>query len=310
MVCQVIAMNIHVELENENKCPILSHYTKLEKALEILRSGKLVLRCNSFRFMNDPRECKAWRFNTTKNTKNDILCIENEFANKVKKNISAISFAMDHPNVYYKPDLRADYYYGYYRPRMWAQYAERHQGVCLVFDKEKLLKCFENSLSAKGDLYYGEVDYFDGDSIPQHLSGEIQDDVTNLLVQKNFDELENLIFSREHMRAYFFRKHGDWRDEAEYRILFKRKNLDQEEFKIDCRNALHDVIIGYACPNFDYPKEYNLTDEERKERINRQNMYEKLMSLKQDFPHIQKVRWSNGYPGQDFFFEVKYNQTK
>lgn len=52
-------MNIHVELENENKCPILSHYTKLEKALEILRSGKLVLRCNSFRFMNDPRECKA-----------------------------------------------------------------------------------------------------------------------------------------------------------------------------------------------------------------------------------------------------------
>ena len=59
MVCQVIAMNIHVELENENKCSILSHYTKLEKALEILRSGKLVLRCNSFRFMNDPRECKA-----------------------------------------------------------------------------------------------------------------------------------------------------------------------------------------------------------------------------------------------------------
>ena len=37
----MIAMNIHVELENENKCPILSHYTKLEKALEILRSGKL-----------------------------------------------------------------------------------------------------------------------------------------------------------------------------------------------------------------------------------------------------------------------------
>ena len=35
MVCQVIAMNIHVELENENKCSILSHYTKLEKALEI-----------------------------------------------------------------------------------------------------------------------------------------------------------------------------------------------------------------------------------------------------------------------------------
>lgn len=110
---------------------------------------------------------------------------------------------MDHPNVYYKTDLRADYYYGYYRPRMWAQYAEQHQGVCLVFDKEKLLKCFEKSLSAKGDLYYGEVDYFDGDSIPQHLSGEIQDDVTNLLVQKNFDELESLIFSREHMRAYF-----------------------------------------------------------------------------------------------------------
>ena len=82
---------------------------------------------------------------------------------------------MDHPNVYYKTDLRADYYYGYYRPRMWAQYAEQHQGVCLVFDKEKLLKCFEKSLSAKGDLYYGEVDYFDGDSIPQHLSGEIQD---------------------------------------------------------------------------------------------------------------------------------------
>ena len=45
-------------------------------------------------------------------------------------------------------------------------------------------------------------------------------------------------------------------------------------------------------------------------RNKRQNMYEELMSLRQDFPHIQKVRWTNCYPGQDFFFEVKYNQIK
>ena len=46
MVCQVIAMNIHVELENEKKYSIFFHYTKLEKALKILSTGKLGIKCN------------------------------------------------------------------------------------------------------------------------------------------------------------------------------------------------------------------------------------------------------------------------
>ena len=41
---------------------------------------------------------------------------------------------------------------------MWAQYANNHQGVCLVFNKEKIIDSFKNSFSSK-QIFYGDVSY-------------------------------------------------------------------------------------------------------------------------------------------------------
>lgn len=289
-----------------NNSETLSLYRSLSKAREFLEDGHLNIRCNSFRFMNDPRERCAWRFRTHDNIPNNIMEIESEFANFIKERIGLLCFAMDHPQV---RDLEmnrsnADYYYGYHRPRMWAQYADNHQGVCLVFNREKLIQCMEETLEPFGNLYHGQIDYFDGTSTPQYLHGEIEDDVTDLLVEHRFDELEQQMFqNNDRIQAYFFRKHSDWRDEAEYRFVFQNHKTDRQEFQIPCIESLDKVILGYACPNLIFPSEYIIPCKEEVERCRRLREYNSLIQNIGDLS-IEKMRWTNGYPGKDPIFRL------
>lgn len=153
----------------------LYHFTKRCRALDILKSSKLLF--SKLERMNDINESYRQIF-----TMNGIepADVEKELA-KYKQ------ISLTHDNRFS----------GFSIPSMWGHYADKGYGVCLVFDKAKLLRkipdeCYKNNISYS-------LDYNSDIVIKGDLRG-------------TFDT---------HIYDLFFTKTLDWEHEQEYRILTK-----------------------------------------------------------------------------------------
>jgi len=98
---------------------------------------------------------------------------------------------------------------------MWAHYGEKHAGVCLIFDRQRLDSAIK---SAAGDLDVlgGEVEYH------FHINRQRIDNRLRATVDHS-NHLDDQIktWARQHLidrqRALMFSKHEDWKHETEYR---------------------------------------------------------------------------------------------
>jgi len=130
----------------------------------------------------------------------------------------------------------------YYYPRMWAQYGDNHRGVCLIFNKKKLIKQIQEQTQ---HLYYykcKKVTYKDF----------IKKD---MFFYQNFNEFEKSNKIKENIcneinslsDLIYFTKDIDWRDEREYRILLWNKpendNFNNVFVKIS-NESLIGVVLG------------------------------------------------------------------
>ncbi len=180
----------------------LYHFTNRCSALKILSSGKL--KFSELKRMNDINESYRQIF-----TKNGIKStdVEKELA-KYKQ----ISLTHDGQLM------------GFAIPSMWGHYAEKGYGVCLVFDKEKLLKTIPADCCSSGDIRYS-ADY--GNAIVA------QDDVESYFNLYKDD--------------LFFTKTIDWEYEQEFRIITK------SDYAIEYKDSLIAVIMYFAedVPNSD-----------------------------------------------------------
>lgn len=96
--------------------------------------------------------------------------------------------------------------FGFSKPRMWDQYADKFSGVCIAFSKVKIL-----SLNQK--IIEGNVEYLTFQKISLNKIGDIQaNHLVNVGKEKYKDQLELLV------RESFFYKHIDYSGENEYRI--------------------------------------------------------------------------------------------
>jgi len=134
------------------------HYTSRETALEfILSTGKI--RLNLFKYLNDPRESKDWSFSmsTTSDTEDEITnCfkeIQERGTHYVKSHCKVLCMVKDDPRAIID-GLDHMFHRGYSKPRMWAQYANNHTGVCFIFNRAKLQETIESSLSSKGNFIF------------------------------------------------------------------------------------------------------------------------------------------------------------
>lgn len=119
----------------------LYHYTSREVLLEyILPSEKIKM--SQFGLTNDPRESKKWSFTIVfpgivyPLNSNEVNSIIDKANLLVKEYCKVICFTRDDPNIEKLHHGHKIYGRGYAHPRMWAQYAKRHTGVCIVFDKK------------------------------------------------------------------------------------------------------------------------------------------------------------------------------
>ncbi|HEU4703698.1 MAG TPA: DUF2971 domain-containing protein [Conexibacter sp.] len=131
---------------------------------------------------------------------------------------------------------------------MWEQYAERHAGVCLVFEKAKLTKTVVASLESQGVAapYHRPVRY---------SARRFDDALSPYLDYRTLHENSSPEAVREWVRQYhdglFFHKTLDWETEHEYRFVATWP--EDVYLYADIGDALDAVIVGERFPSWQLP---------------------------------------------------------
>jgi hypothetical protein len=152
---------------------------------------------------------------------------------------------------------------------MWAAYASDHQGLCLVFDRDRLVERFRRTFEKAGTLICDHVRYSDDDPLGTKAFIVDAAEVHRLGVD---DVLSG--HARQHARDLFLTKLTDWASENEFRLLLQ--GADDEPAHFEFGDALVGVCIGHR---------WNREDDDR------------LAWLCRDAGvGVSKVWWRNGHP--------------
>jgi Protein of unknown function (DUF2971) len=187
------------------------HYTKWERLLDIAETG---LRLGQLSQMNDPRESKDWLLDliiSGPTLPDKTAMAAQEEVRNYRRRIRVAAFCLDQP--YGNMDNQGRR--GYARPRMWAQYADNHRGVCIILDRAGLDNAVRQRYPEQNASWVrgGEIRYVETareDIISESVELSSADEARES-VQKHF---------RRYAERLFFTKHIDWRDENEYRWVY------------------------------------------------------------------------------------------
>ena len=175
----------------------LYHYTSFKNGMFILQSQTMIM--SKPIKMNDINENN--RFISCDNEKNDIGMVMNEMERYFQS-----SFTRDDGKI---P--------GFAIAAMWGHYAENGKGMCLVFDKRKLLSRIKDEEFFKDKVTY-EKDF---DS--------------SICVEGNPKE-----YIQNNTKEVFFTKSDDWSYEREFRVV--RRSLSSS-VEIDLTGCIIAVIV-------------------------------------------------------------------
>jgi len=203
----------------------LYHYTSLSKCIiDILPHKRLLM--NQIRNSNDPYESQLFNFEI-KNKPSDIedpfffFGLHSRTNEKVRLNTRMVCFSIQR-------SINKKKIEGYNLPRMWAQYGENHQGVCLIIKKDEFIKENKSLFDFKNQVHYSQelkapsVDY-------DKLKG----------ISSQDKQIIKIIY--ELKKEIFFSKMVDWKTENEFRFI----NISRPEFEYcSIENSLFGLILG------------------------------------------------------------------
>ncbi len=199
-----------------NNTERLCHYTSFDNAIKILQSHTLLF--GRLKDMNDINELYrplAFYYHPRHDNRNN-----DDIHKKMKEDYykyQQISLTMDGNRM------------GFDIPAMWGHYAQKGNGVCLVFDKAKLITYLDEEKRQR-HIVYDDIKY------TKDYSPEIN---------YNTDPNNNLIvFGEEEEKDYFFHKTEDWSYEQEFRVIIKSDSDERE--KLDFRDSLLFIIMHNA----------------------------------------------------------------
>lgn len=191
----------------------LYHYTKFDTAIKILESHSL--RFGRLHDMNDIHENDKLSYVDTTGT------LINSFPSDV---LDAIDCEMaKYRQISFTADDDKQDKLGFDLHQMWGLYAEKGQGVCLVFDKDILCKQIDDVVLHNNVSYDTAVEsfYITNSNDPHGIQRDIQEQVEKL----------------------FFHKRKEWEHEQEYRLIKHCPNLKREEY-LDYGKALKYIILN------------------------------------------------------------------
>lgn len=178
---------------------VVYHYTTLEAAIKILSTN--TLRFGRFKSMNDIAESK----------RKYLSNISSELIDKEFHNYQSLSLTIDSRNSK-----------GFEIDSLWGYYADKGNGVCLAFNKEKLISAFKNQTSFHR---YSPITY-----LPNFTSN------VPLQVEKEENLHKDII---KNIKNIFFTKSKDWKHENEYRFL----TYSHQRFTLDYSDSLLAIIL-------------------------------------------------------------------
>lgn len=122
---------------------------------------------------------------------------------------------------------------------LWAHYGTGHTGVCLRFDRARLIKAFQEQTDPAALRFHGPVRYVSTQGVGPHGLdiGQIREFGVDVAA---------LAYAEANQESLFFRKYRDWENEAEYRLVLLDQSLLPAH--IDIRGALSGVVLGDAFP--------------------------------------------------------------
>lgn len=273
------------------------HYTKGSIALENILFDKKI-KVGQFKYTNDPKESKEHRFvNFVSSPGEGLDASGREFAELVRKlekvgtkiklnEWKVLCVSKNHPDLNpTRVSLIGDsglLLYGNCRPRMWAYYAEKHTGVCLKFNGDKLDEQITRTLSDKNkkcEIRYGDVEY-DDEKVFDTTSPMISLDGISKLKDVELEALLRAYFIKNY-KEVFLTKSTDWESEYEFRWLVHNQDDTNEFVPID--NVLETVFVGVDFPEVYYPS---------------------LFKCCKDLGvPARRIVWDNGIPYSPFIFK-------
>ncbi|MEW2426554.1 DUF2971 domain-containing protein [Micromonospora sp. NPDC047644] len=225
----------------------LFHYTTAEAAIfGILRSG--TLRLSPFESTNDLWESRPLHPNLSSH-RDDLdpgsgLEVWNDLDKVIRKHAKVVCLTQD----WSLPDTVAnrDAFRGWNHLATWAHYGAGHAGICLRFDRDKLIAAFSQVAVPDALLrFHGPVEYRRA-SIGAGPHGV---DLGQIL-EFGLDAVA-INYADVHRDQIFFRKHADWSNESEYRLVLVDQSVLPVEVPI--RAALTGVFLGDAFPDSRLP---------------------------------------------------------
>lgn len=229
----------------------LCHYTRKDTALEkILYTKKIKL--GQLLFTNDPKESAGIRgsFAVPNSTDPEVSSIAHEvheIASTIRlEEWKVLCLSRNRTERGVRSGLLDPLSKGYGKPRMWAQYAENHAGICLVFNGKQLAANIRNAFEYRDGItvYHGPVTYRNYKTISPSPP------VTPHNPQR-YGEDEIRHFFHENYEEIFLVKNSDWRGETEYRWLIHGTTKSSEYVSIE--GTLKSVLVGMNFPDVYIP---------------------------------------------------------
>lgn len=210
-------MKIKEQFEKTEK---LYHFTTFDTALKIIESNRL--RFSRLNNMNDIHE----------NDKMVFVDVNNKQVNMFPSEV--LDALHDEIYKYRQISFTAEDYpgdkLGFNLHQMWGLYANKGEGVCLVFDKKELEKGFGSAVFHDRVSYDKTVDSY-------YIS------LSNTTDKVSFE-------IKEHVNEIFFHKRREWEHEQEYRLLRRCPLATREEY-LFLGHALKFVILSSRLRNND-----------------------------------------------------------
>ena len=205
----------------------LYHYSTFDKAIKILQSNSL--RFSPINKTNDTVEAKV-----------RISFPHTSAVNKAEFNIKTAAiyeyFCKHHPEIRLlcfstdnqctplaAPGSSKKVFYdisgrGFALPRMWSQYAANNEGVCFIFNKEKLLKEVQQSISFHRCAKVTYKTYTKSFCISEEKVESLYSKVS-MLANGSLTLVEIMQKDRDFLQYNYFQKLDDWKNEREFRII-------------------------------------------------------------------------------------------
>jgi hypothetical protein len=226
------------------------HYTTRDAAFEHIIPERR-MRLSPYRLMGDPLEASgpqlagSFWIPQEPDAEEDLQTAYFEAVAEVQKvrgQTKMLSLTVDAPRRMNRVVESNAFVSGWARARMWEHYAERHQGVCLVFERHS----FEAGVLAQlrersPDAGYGPVAYSDeGLAASAAASVPIQHGVPGIQIARDH--------VKKHARDFYFLKVSDWASEHEYRFIEPSTNDDYSY--VDVGDSFVGVIAGHRFPTW------------------------------------------------------------